>query len=198
MMILAVGSRHPEGLADWHLPPAPVHSAPIHSATVHLALVQRAIAPHPSYPFQPQRSSAPAYHASMPTQPDFPLAYTWRQDTRQSPKGQEPPAPEPGPVPQGQRLQQPQISSAATCLQMRSNARRQHVHCQRKFSLNSLAPNPHVAAGHQGPGKARQQMQRLGPGQAGSKTHPCHAQHGPNLQLALRNAQNISLVAPAS
>lgn len=197
-MILPAGSRLSAGHAGQYLPPAPIHSAKVHPALVQRALVQRAIAPHPSYPFQPQRSSAPACHASTPTQPGFPLACTWRQGTRQSARGQEPPAPEPEPAPQEQKLPQPQRSSAATCLQMRRSARMQRAHVQRKLSLNSLTPNPHVAAGHQHPGKARQQMQRLGPGQTGSQAHPCHAQHGPNLQLALRNAQDISFVTPAA
>ena len=203
LLIPPAGGRLSAGHAGQYLPPAPIHLAPIHAATVHPALVlraqiQQAMAHHPSYLFQPQRSSAQAYHASTPIQPGFLQACTWRQGTRQSPRGQEPPAPEPEPAPQGQKRPQPQRSSAATCLQMRRSAHRRRAYVQRNLSLNSLAPNPHVAAGHQGPGKARQQMQRLGPGQAGSKAHPCHAQHGPNLQLALRNAQNISLVASAA
>lgn len=202
-MILPAGGRLSAGHAGQYLPPAPIHSAKVHPALVQRAQVQRAqvqraIAHHPSYLFQPQRSSAPACHASTPTQPGFPLACTWRQGTRQSARGQEPPAPEPEPAPQGQKRPQPQRSSAATCLQMRRSARRRRAHVQRKLSLNSLAPNPHVAAGHQRPGKARQQMQRLGPGQAGSQAHPCHAQHGPNFEFSLRNAQDISLVTPVA
>ena len=170
LLLLIAGGRLSAGHGGQYLPPAPIHLAPIHAATVHPALVQRAqiqqaIAHHPSYLFQPQRSSAQAYHASTPIQPGFLQACTWRQGTRQSPRGQEPPAPEPEPVPQAQKLQQPQRSSAATCLQMRRSAHRRRAHVQRKLSLNSLAPNPHVTAGHQGPGKTRQQMQRLGPGQ---------------------------------
>ena len=208
LLIIPAGGRLSAGHAGQYLPPAPIHLAPIHlapihAATVHPALVlraqiQQAIAHHPSYLFQPQRSSAQAYHASTPIQPGFLQACTWRQGTRQSPRGQEPPAPEPEPVPQGQKLPQPQRSSAATCLQMRRSAHRLRAYVQRNLSLNSLAPNPHVSAGHQGPGKARQQMQRLGPGQAGSQTHTCHAKHGPNLQLTLRNSQNIPLVASAA
>ncbi len=203
LLILPAGGRLSAGHAGQYLPPAPIHAATIHAATVHPALVlraqiQQAMAHHPSYLFQPQRSSAPACRASTPTQPGFLQACTWRQGTRQLPKEQEPPAPEPGPAPQGQRLPQLQISSAATCLRMRRSAHRLRAHVQRNFSLNSLAPNPHVPAGNQGPGKARQQMQRLGPGQAGSQTHTCHAKHGPNLQLTLRNSQNIPLVASAA
>lgn len=117
LLVVPAGSRLSAGHAGQYLPPAPIHFAPIRSAQVH-----QAIAPHPSYLFQPQRSSAPACRASTPTQPGFLQACTWRQGTRQLPKEQEPPAPEPEPAPQGQRLPQLQISSTATCLQMRRSA----------------------------------------------------------------------------
>ena len=213
LLIIPAGGRLSAGHAGQYLPPAPIHLAPIHLAPIHLApihaatvhpalvlraQIQQAIAHHPSYLFQPQRSSAQAYHASTPIQPGFLQACTWRQGTRQSPEEQEPPAPERAPEPRGQRPPPRQKQSAATCLQMRRNAHMRSAQSQQIFSLNSLAPNPYVTACHQGPGKARQQMQRLWPGQAGGQTHPCHAQHGPNLQLALRNAQYISLVAPAA
>ena len=184
-LLLPAGWHSSAGLVGWRLPPVQVHSYLVHSGLVHAAPSHRSIAQRPLYPCQPQCSSAPAYRASTPTQPGFLQACTWRLGTRQSAKGQVPPAPEPRPAQQEQRPPQPQKSSAATCLQMCRNAHRRCARGQQKLSLNSLAPNPHVAAGHQRPGKPSQKMQRLGPGQTGSKAHTCHAQHGPNFELAL-------------